>query len=35
MNRKYEKWTDGFLVGFFIGGFLGIILHDLVQRGIL
>lgn len=34
-NMKYEKWMSGFLVGFFIGGIVGIIVLDLVQRGIL
>jgi hypothetical protein len=35
MNRKHEKWWDGFLVGFFIGGILGIIFLNLLQRGVL
>jgi hypothetical protein len=30
-----EKWWDGLLVGFFIGGITGIIILDLVQKGIL
>lgn len=32
---KNEKWLDGFLVGFFIGGIIGIIVLDLVQRGVI
>lgn len=32
---KNEKWMNGFLVGFAIGGVVGIIVLDLVQRGIL
>lgn len=32
---KNEKWWDGFLVGFSIGGIIGIIVLDLVQRGII
>jgi hypothetical protein len=35
MNRKHESFENGFLIGFFIGGILGIILFDLVQRGVL
>ena len=30
-----EKWWNGFLVGFFIGGIIGIIILELVNRGIL
>lgn len=30
-----EKWWNGFLVGFFIGGIIGIIVLDLVQRGVI
>ena len=32
---KNEKWFNGFLLGLFIGGILGIVILDLVQRGIL
>ena len=32
---KNEKWLDGFLVGFFIGGIMGIIILDLINKGIL
>ena len=32
---KNEKWWNGFLLGLFIGGILGIVILDLVQRGIL
>ena len=32
---KKEKWWDGFLLGLFIGGIAGIVILDLVQRGIL
>jgi galactitol-specific phosphotransferase system IIC component len=35
MNRKHGSFEDGFLIGFFIGGILGIILLDLLQRGVL
>jgi hypothetical protein len=34
-RMENEKWWNGFLVGFFIGGIVGIIVLDLVQRGIL
>lgn len=30
-----KKWWDGFIVGFFIGGIVGIIILDLVIRGII
>jgi len=33
--EKYEKYFDGFLIGFFIGGISGIFILDLVQRGII
>jgi hypothetical protein len=29
---KNEKWWDGFIVGFFIGGIIGIIILDLVKK---
>jgi hypothetical protein len=32
---KNEKWWNGFLLGFFIGGIIGIIVLDLVQRGVI
>jgi hypothetical protein len=32
---KNEKWLNGFLVGLFIGGIMGIIILDLVNKGIL
>lgn len=32
---KNEKWMNGFLVGFFVGGVVGIVILDLVHRGIL
>jgi len=32
---KNEKWLNGFLIGLFIGGIMGIILLDLVNKGIL
>ena len=33
--EKYEKQIKGFLLGFFIGGIFGIIILDLVQKGII
>jgi len=30
-----EKYEKSFLLGFFIGGIVGIIVLDLVQRGII
>ena len=32
---KNEKYWNGFLLGFFVGGIVGIIILYLVQRGIL
>ena len=32
---KNEDWQKGFLVGFLIGGVIGVFVLDLVQRGIL
>lgn len=32
---KRKKWLNGFIVGFFIGGILGIVVLDLIQRGII
>jgi hypothetical protein len=32
---KNEKWWNGFLVGFSIGGVVGIFILNLIQRGIL
>jgi hypothetical protein len=33
--EKNEKYWNGFLLGFFIGGIVGIIVLDLVTRGII
>jgi hypothetical protein len=30
-----EKYEKSFLLGFFVGGIIGIIVLDLVQRGII
>jgi glycerol uptake facilitator-like aquaporin len=32
---KNEKYWNGFIFGFFVGGTIGIIIYDLVIRGIL
>jgi hypothetical protein len=32
---KNEKYWNGFILGMFVGGIMGIIIHDLVIRGIL
>ena len=32
---KYEKCLYGFLLGFFIGGIVGIIILTLVQKGFI
>jgi hypothetical protein len=32
---KNEKWLNGFLVGLFIGGIMGIIILDLVNKGVI
>jgi hypothetical protein len=32
---KNERQHLGFMIGFFIGGILGIIIHHLVLKGIL
>jgi hypothetical protein len=32
---KNEKWWEGFIVGLWIGGIVGIIILHLVQQGIL
>ena len=32
---KNEKYWNGFILGFFIGGIIGIFILDLVQRGII
>jgi hypothetical protein len=32
---KNEKFWDGFILGLFVGGILGMVVLDLVQRGIL
>ncbi len=34
-GMKNEKYWNGFILGFLIGGIVGIIVLDLVQRGIL
>jgi len=34
-NKSYEKWWNGFILGFMIGGIVGIIVLNLVQKGIL
>jgi hypothetical protein len=34
-SMKNERQHFGFIIGFFIGGVLGIIIHDLVIKGIL
>ena len=34
-NMKHEKWFNGFMWGFFIGGIIGVIVLDLVQIGVL
>jgi len=33
--EKYEKQINGFMVGFFVGGIIGIIILELVQKGII
>lgn len=33
--NKYEKFINGFIVGLFIGGILGIIILNLVQKEII
>lgn len=33
--EKYEKQINGFILGFFIGGIFGIIILNLVQRGVI
>jgi hypothetical protein len=32
---KNEKWWNGFILGFMIGGIVGIIVLNLVQKAIL
>jgi hypothetical protein len=32
---KNEKYYNGFILGFFIGGIVGILVLELVQRGII
>jgi len=32
---KNEQYWDGFILGLFIGGIMGIIVLNLVQKGIL
>jgi hypothetical protein len=33
--KKYEKQINGFLLGLLLGGIMGIIILDLVQRGVI
>jgi hypothetical protein len=33
--EKYEKQINGFLIGFFVGGVFGIIIMELVNKGII
>ena len=35
MKMKNEKFWDGFIVGFFIGGVVGIIILNLVIQGLI
>ena len=32
---KNENWWNGFILGFTIGGIVGIIILDLVQKGVI
>lgn len=32
---KNDKWSDGFLVGFFIGGIVSITILEFIKKGIL
>jgi glycerol uptake facilitator-like aquaporin len=32
---KDEKYWNGFILGMFVGGIMGIVIYDLVIRGIL
>jgi glycerol uptake facilitator-like aquaporin len=32
---KNEQYWDGFILGLFVGGIIGIVIYDLVIRGIL
>jgi hypothetical protein len=32
---KNEKYWNGFILGFFVGGIMGIVVLNLVQKGIL
>jgi glycerol uptake facilitator-like aquaporin len=32
---KNEKYWNGFIFGFFVGGIIGIVIYDLVIRGII
>jgi hypothetical protein len=32
---KNQRFFNGFMLGFFLGGIIGIIIHDLVIKGIL
>ena len=33
--KKYENQINGFILGFFIGGIFGIIILNLVQKGLI
>jgi hypothetical protein len=33
--EKYEKQINGFLVGFLVGGIFGIIILNLINKGII
>lgn len=33
--EKYENKINGFILGFFVGGIFGIIILNLVQKGII
>ena len=32
---KSEKWFNGFMVGFLVGGIVGIFILDLIKKGII
>lgn len=31
--KKSEKWFNGFMVGFLVGGIVGIFILDLIKKG--
>ena len=35
ITMKNEKYWNGFILGFFVGGIMGIVVLNLVQKGIL